>query len=179
MSKDVDNNHLSIADTSGVMLEHLSLPKDGHSPSEYDDVLKLSAATNCSVLGCHVRGGRENAIDMNRGCKNILVQDAVLVGGDHCSLVIKGGCEDITIESVLISPGGGSYDIELGGWSDQSRKKTRRVVLRHVMRTDGQSVRVVVGNAEKPIVEGGNVRIMGLWSLGLKLYVFFKGLVRK
>jgi hypothetical protein len=179
MSKDVDNNHLSIADTSGVVLEHLSLPKDGHSPSEFDDVLKFSKARNCFVLGCHVRGGRENAIDMNRECKNIVVQDSVLLGGDHCALVIKGGCEDILIDSVLISPGGSEYDIELGGWSDQSRQKTRRVVLRHVLRTDGKPVRVVVGNAEKPIVEGGDVRIMPFRSIGLKLYVFVKGLFVK
>lgn len=176
MSKDTDNNHLSIADTAGVVLEKVSLPKDGHSPSEYDDVLKFSNARNCFVLGCHVRGGRENAIDMNRNCTNIVVEDTVLVGGDQCAVVIKGGCHNITLNRVLISPSGGPYDIELGGWSDQSRHKTGRVVLRDVLRTDGKPVRVVVGNAEKPTIEGGDVQILPFWSIGLKLYVFAKGL---
>jgi hypothetical protein len=44
------------------------------------------------------------------------------------------------------------------------------------MRTDGKPVRVVVGNAEKPSVVGGNVKILFWRSLGLKLFVWGKGL---
>ena len=175
-TKDVDNNYMSLADTSDVFLTMLLLPRKGDNPTDYDDTLKFSKAESCGIDSSYIIGGTENAIDMNRECRWITVRDTTLVGGDHCAVVIKGGCEFVTLQGVLIRPGGGAYEIELGGWSDQSRKKTRQVHLLHVMRTDGKPVRVVVGNAEKPSVVGWNVKILFWRSLGLKLFVWAKGL---
>ena len=173
-----DVNYLSIADTNGVHMENVKLPKEGESASNYDDVLKFSNAQDCSFADGYVEGGRENAVDINRNCRNILIRDTTLKGGDHCSVVIKGGSRAIDLLRVLIVPGGGHYDIELGGWSDQSKEKTGLVLLEHVMRTDGKPVRVAVGNAKRPMVYGGNVKVLFWWSLGLKLYVWAKGIFR-
>lgn len=173
-----DVNYLSISDCSGTHLENVKLPKEGDSASQYDDTLKFSKATDCSFRNGYIIGGRENAVDMNRECRFITVQDSTLRSGDHCAIVVKGGCENILLSRLLITPSGGAYDIELGGWSDQSRARTRWVTLEGVMRTDGKPVRVVCGNADKPFVFGGDVKVLFWWSLGLKLFVWAKGLFR-
>jgi len=179
VSKDVDNNYLSISDADGVHLENVTLPTGDEDSLIYDDVLKFSHATNCSFVGGTVYGGRENCIDMNRECENVLIEDTLLIGGATASVVIKGGSRNCTLSEVLITPGGGRWDIELGGHSDQSRKRTVNTRLFHVRRTDGRPVRVVVGRADKPEIRGGYVEVLFWESLALKLFVFFRGLFSK
>ena len=178
-----DTNYLSIADVIGYELKNTTVdPRtEGIDPSTIDDVLKLSHAQNILVEAVTVNAGgiqRENAIDMNRICVDVIVRYCILYSGKQNALTIKGGCRDITIENVQIVPGTGQCDVELGGWSDQSRDYVLNVKLINVTRTDGKPVRLRIGHAKNVTIEGGNVKENKFESSMLKLFVFLKGLFK-
>ena len=181
--QDTDRNYLSYADRDGVVLEDTSIDPelDGiNSRLAFDDILKLSHATNFTGRRLSVYGGSENALDMNRGCENVLIEDSHLSGGAQCSMVIKGGCRNITLRDVILhDPAESSYDIELGGWSDQSQDQTEGITLDHVARADGAPVRVVLGNAAMPRIIGSNVKVLFWRSLALKGYILVKRLLKR
>ena len=181
--KDTDRNYYSVADCSGRTLERLDLDPaaEGEDAAAFDDILKFSHATRIRASKLRVAGGTENAVDMNRECRDILLENSHLMSGDVCAVVIKGGSEGITLSHVSIGPGRKptAYDIELGGWSDQSMAPTRRVILEEVWRIDGEPVRVVVGRAERPTVYGGKVRVLFWRSLALKAFWTVRFLANK
>lgn len=171
---DRDINFHSVADVDGRIIEcvRFDAAEEGGNPRDFDDTLKFSHARNIIARKIWVRGGKENAIDMNRECAAIRVEDAMLFGGDQCAVVIKGGSQDITLSRVtiaLVEPAS-ACDIELGGWSDQSTAMTRRVTLNEVRRLDGCPVRIVLGHAERPLILGGNCRILFWRSVGMKVF---------
>jgi hypothetical protein len=176
-----DRNYKSYADVFGVTIQDARFDpaEAGLDPQAFDDTLKFSNASEVHAENIFVRGGRENAVDMNRGCHDIAIQTSTLVGGNQCAIVIKGGSHDIALGDVMIREAVGRYDIELGGWSDQSFEKTRRILLHDVRRDDGKPVRVAVGHAEKPDIEGGNVKILFFESLALKAFWWGKFVLRK
>lgn len=178
---DTDRNYLSIADRDGVTLEYMTITPEheGEDVYAYDDILKLSKATNFVGRKLKIIGGSENAIDMNRYCADVLIDDVHLIGGMQCGMVIKGGCRNITLRDVIFyDPEATGYDLEIGGWSDQSQAPTTDVTLDHVIRADGHSpVRVVVGNATKPRIIGGNVKILFWRSLALKAFILVRRLL--
>lgn len=171
-----DRNYLSIADVDGKIIHDLRIDPshEGHNPLDFDDILKFSHARNVQAQRLFVAGGRENAIDLNRGCENVVVENTLLEAGRQASVVIKGGCRNITLRHVAITNVTGWCDVLIGDWSDQSWEKTTEVHLLHVSRNDGQPVRVVVGHADWPEVMGGNVRILRRPSYALKCYWWAK-----
>jgi hypothetical protein len=181
--RDTDRNFHSVADVDGRTLEDLRFdPEDeGSRAEDFDDILKFSHARNITALRLYVAGGGENAIDMNRECAGIRIRDSLLRSGDQCAVVIKGGSNDIMLSRVRLDADDDhtAYDIELGGWSDQSMKRTRRVCLHEVSRLDGRPVRVVVGWADRPAVLGGRCRILFWRSVGLKAFWLARYVARK
>lgn len=178
-----DTNYLSIADVTGYELKDKTIdPRvDGIDPSTIDDVLKLSHAQNILVETVTVNAGglqKENAVDMNRVCTDVVMKNCILYSGKQNAITIKGGCRDITIQDVEIVPGSGHCDIELGNWSDQSQDYVLNVKLINVTRTDGNPVRLRIGHAKNVTVEGGNVKEDKLGGLLVKLYFFFKNLIK-
>jgi hypothetical protein len=174
-----DINYYSIADTSDVRLENVTIdPRtDGIEPTIIADVLKLSFAKNIVVHNVIVDAGgcqKENAVDMNRLCSNVVMTDCTLYSGKQNALTIKGGCRDITIENLKIVAGSGNCDIELGNWSDQSQEPVTNVKFINVTRTDGKPVRLRVGNAKNITIIGGNIKEDKIGSILVKLYCFFK-----
>lgn len=170
-----DTNYHSISDQTNVTLKDITVdPRStGVDPATIDDVLKLSHAQNILIERLIVDAGglqKENAIDMNRMCSQVSIIDAKLVSGLQNAITIKGGCYDILIENVIIIPGKGSCDIELGNWSDQSQDYVTNVTLKNVTRNDGQPVRLRVGHAKEPTIIGGNVKRDFLGSLMVKAY---------
>ncbi len=178
-----DNNYYSIADVVGFELKDTTIdPRtEGIDPSNIDDVLKLSHAQNVLIELVTVNAGglqKENAVDMNRVCVNVTMKDCILYSGKQNAITIKGGCRDITIQDVQIVPGSGHCDIELGNWSDQSQDYVLNVRLINVTRTDGAPVRLRIGHAKNVTIEGGNVKEDKFGSLMVKLYTFFKRLFK-
>jgi hypothetical protein len=181
--RDTDRNWHSVADAQGVQLHDLRLDptEEGHAVDEFDDTLKFSNAQHCVALRLWIRGGSENAVDMNRNCADIRLQDSTLISGAQCAIVVKGGARDIELSHVCIVPRNQDTpcDIELGGWSDQSDARTARVTLHEVSRIDGRPVRVAVGHADRPTIIGGRVRVLFWRSLGLKAFVYTRFLARR
>ncbi len=167
-----DRNFLSIADVDGYELHDCRVDPSTENidPRSFDDILKFSHARNVTASRLYVAGGRENAVDMNRECQHVRLQDSLLLGGGQCAVVIKGGCQDITLARVALAAPAPACDIELGGWSDQSFARTERVTLEEVSRRDGLPVRVVVGYAAPPLVQRCRVRVLFWRSLALKAY---------
>lgn len=169
-----DQNYISIADVTGKTIKNgvISPSSEGIDPATIDDVLKFSHAINCGVEDCTITGdglNKENVIDMNRLCENILVKNCILYSGKQNAITIKGGCHNIQITDTRIVPGYGHCDIELGNFSDQSQLPVTGVILTNVVRTDGQPVLVRVLNSNAPVVNGGNIKVVrpiwGRWPI--------------
>jgi hypothetical protein len=166
MSTDV--NFSSYAQQSGLVIEDREFrPTPGVAIA---DTLKFSGAHDCTVRRCQSWGGLENAIDLNNGCTNILIENTVLHGGDQAAIVVKGGCRDITLRRVGIDPVPSAWcDILWDDFSDQSHRQSTGL-LEEVTRLDGKPVRLVCGRFSRPQIAGGNVRLCYFYSLGLILY---------
>ena len=83
---------------------------------------------------------------------------------------------------MTIIRGGGSIekvDIDIGNYSDNAKGKTTDVRIVNCRRSDGKPIRVRVGWADRPVVIGGNVKILFWQSLLLKIYVYIKNLFTK
>lgn len=175
-----DLNHLSYADVQNdemVVLHHLNVsPPDAE---KYDDLLKVSHCRNMTFRHLVVAPNgmqREDAVDIMRFSRDIVLDGAILRGGKYV-MTIKGGSRDIQLHDVLIerpASGGEGVDIDIGNFSHNALGRTGRVVLRDVLRSDGKPVRVRVGWADEPVIVGGNVKILRFQSLLLKAYVFVK-----
>jgi hypothetical protein len=180
MDKDLNYPPGNFADVNAIfqkpLLSDCILKAD--DPYQYDDTLKFSHVLGGVVEDVAIYGGKENAIDLNRECMACEFYGILIYGGRHCGIVVKGGSMGIRFKNVRFMRIESAYEIELGGWSDQSDKPTRNVSLENVTRADGKHVRVVVGNADKPTIIGGNVRVLFWRSLALKAFVFLKGLFR-
>lgn len=177
-----DNNYKSIADVDGFVLQDQVINPDstGTDPRTIDDVLKFSNARNGRVSNVIVNAHglqKENAIDMNRGCVNVLFNTIRLVSGCQNAITIKGGCRNIDFTNVEITPGQGHCDIELGSWSDQSQEKVEAISFNHISKSDGSPIRLRVGHAAYPSILNSKVEYLWFQSLLLKAYVFLKGLL--
>lgn len=170
-----DRNYISYSDQAGVLLQDFNIePPD----PEYDDTLKLSCCSASTIRRGVVVGGRENAIDLNRMCKFVSISDVTLQGGRQASIVVKGGCEAIYFRDILIIPDKHSWcDVLWDDWSDQSRAPSYGV-LDNMHRDDGKPVRLVFGRFRRPVILGGNVKILWIQTIGLHAYNLGKGLLR-
>ena len=168
-----DVNYYSIADRNDEEVASCVLPGTGENPLDYSDILKLSKATNIVVKGCTIHGGKEDCIDMNRYCENILVEDTKVISNGNYCFTIKGGTKNVTLRNVVIEKHGKWYDIDLGNWSDQSNELTTGIVLDNVTSADGKPVSVRVLWAEEPTVIGGNVKVI---TIPKSLYSIYRWL---
>lgn len=151
-----DINHRSYADIGNIRIdsETLSPPDD-----TYADTLKLSHAASVDVVGCHIYGGTEDCIDMNRECRDVKILDCDLIPGGKYAVTIKGGSRGILLRNVVLHAHGSETDIDIGNWSDQSKELTKGVALDNVTMADGSPVRCRVLWGEAPTVVGGNVKV--------------------
>ena len=144
-----DTNYVSYADIEDLRLEGEQYVPI--CPQYFDDTLKFSHVRNARVKGIYVLGGRENAVDINRMCRDICIEDSTLKGGDQATVVVKGGSESIIFDRVIHVPSPKAWcEFLLGDWSDQSTAKTRGVVIINNRTNTDQPVRVVVGRADWP-----------------------------
>ncbi len=163
-----DRNFRSHADQLGVHIigERIEPP----DPQNWDDTLKLSNVTGAVVEMSTILGGREDCIDIMRGSASVLIYSCELYPTGEYAITIKGGCVGVVMENIVLYGGGKETDIDLGNWTAVNFDKTENIFIRNVRRADGKPVRVRVGHATKPIIEGGNVKIDHLGSVLLKAY---------
>lgn len=155
-----DNNYISFADVDGETIENTVFPVSGTKQSDYSDILKFSHAKNIVVSNCIICGGKEDCVDMNRNCENILIENCTVYPFGSYGFTIKGGAKNITLRNVAFDGHGKVADIDLGNWSDQSMEQTTNVVLENVYAIDGSPVKVRVLWAEKPTVVDSNIKLL-------------------
>lgn len=179
-----DYNYESHADETGLRLTGRTIAPI--MAYKYDDVLKLSNCSAVFVEECVINpdgGNREDGVDLMRGCDTVTFRRCEVGAGERYAFTIKGGCENILLDDVVIvRPGGGweRVDIDLGNFSHTCpHAKTGLVILKNVRRADGRPVRLRVGFATTPHVMGGNVKVLFWQSLMLKAYVALRRFFRR
>lgn len=172
-----DKNYYSIADQSDILLGSTEFPDKGINAQDYSDTLKLSHAKYITVKCCYITGGKEDCIDINRMCENILIEDTTLFSGGSYCVTIKGGSKNITLKNVTIDGHGKETDIDIGNWSDQSSELTTGVVLDNVQSRSGEPVKVRVLWANKPIIiNNSNVSVTTIPKCLVSIYRFLRKL---
>lgn len=163
-----DVNFTSYSDISGLDVYGIQIiPSD---PEEWDDSLKISHCISCHFSTGVVVGGSENALDMNRSCSVVTVDNLELRGGDQASIVVKGGCRGILLSDLVLSPSSKAWtDILWDDWSKTGRQASFGT-LKNVRRSDGKPIRVVFGRFRRPKIEDTPHRILWLSCIGLHLY---------
>lgn len=142
----------------------------------FEAVLQLSDAKSVKGMMIMVAGGRSSALEV-RGCDRVELEELYLIGGQHCAAAIKGGSRAVWLRGVTIDEVTSRWcDIEIGGW-DESRERTHEVVITRAKRMDGEKVRVVVGHADWPAIEGSRARICYGRSFILKAWLWWRRLV--
>jgi hypothetical protein len=174
MSAGTDVNFASFADRDGVRLDgHTFDPTaEGFKISSISDVMKLSRTTNSEFTNGRVLafGAKENAIDANRMCENVRVDNFHLYGGRQAAIVCKGGCRNMTFARITIHPDPKAVvDVIWDDWSDQSKRASTGKLI-DVRRADGKKVRVAFGRFSKPEIVGGNCEILWLRTAGMHVY---------
>jgi hypothetical protein len=162
-----DRNFQSHADVKVHVIGERIEPPD---PENWDDTLKLSHVVDSVVEMCSILGSKEDCIDIMRGSVRLHVYSCELYPTGKFAVTVKGGCMGIVLENIVIYGAGKETDIDIGNWTAVNFDKTTDVFITNVRRADGKPVRVRVGHATKPIIEGGNVKIDHLGSLLLKAY---------
>jgi hypothetical protein len=167
-----DYNYRSYADCSDVLIDGERIKPD--NCLDYDDVLKFSNVKYAVVTKSDVWGGKEDCIDMNRNCSDICINDSYLFPRGKYGMTIKGGTKNVTLRNVTFLGHGKEADIDIGNWSDQSQEKTTNIKLIDVIASDGKPVRVRVLWGDPPEVVGGNVKIVIVSPVLVKIYRFLR-----
>ena len=172
-----DINYRSYADQDNVTVtgETIQAP----DPQNYDDILKISHCQFMTVSGCIINangGNREDGVDIMRDSYAVHLTDCDVGAGKLYAFTIKGGSDMVSLKNIVITrpgPWPQRVDIDIGNFSSTvPNSKTGRVFLENVTRLDGKPVRVRVGWADRPIIVGGNVKVLFWQSLILKAYVW-------
>jgi hypothetical protein len=168
---------------AGTVIENLTVDPsaDGLLANQFEDVYKFSDRHGVThrKLWVLAGGAKENAIDINNRCTDLLFEDLTVIGGQQSGVLVKGGCRDITFRRGIFGDCGPRCEVLLGDWSDQSNDKTTGVVLDGLARTSELPVRVIVGRADWPKIIGGNVKILYFQSYLQKAYWWIKFASRK
>lgn len=171
-----DVNYCAYSDQDGVEINGGEI--ESLTPTEYDDILKLSNCTRVRVSRCVINsigGNREDGVDIMRGCRDVVFNECDVGAGERYAFTLKGGSQDILLRRVSITRPGRWVDIDIGNYSSTvPDAKTSKVMLISVTRSDGKPVRVRVGFADDPVIVGGNVKVLRCQSLALKAYVWFR-----
>ena len=184
MSLTPDKNFYSIADQVYVNLAEETISPE--NPQDYDDILKISGSSDVSVKNCIINpngGNREDGVDIMRESKYIQFYNTKVGCGNKYGFTIKGGSDCVSLVDVVITNTRGKegVDIDIGNYASVCPDaKTGTVTLDNVTR-DGYDgvVTVRVGWAKRPVIKGGNVKVLFWQSLGLKIYVLCKRITNR
>lgn len=153
----MDVNYRSYADVNDVLVFDETLKPD--DLAAFSDTLKFSKVEYAKAQSCVIWGCKEDCIDMNRYCNNIIVEDCVLIPSGKFGVTIKGGTRNVVLRDVTFHGHGKEVDIDIGNWSDQSAEMTTGITLSNVKSDDGRPVVVRVLWGDDPNVIGGNVLV--------------------
>lgn len=170
-----------------VELSHLAELFDAAETSgrTIADTLKFSGVRGLTVIVRGVvPGGTEDCIDFNNECEDLVIEalEGLQPQGKY-AITGKGGSRRVTIIGPILGPAE-VVEIDLGNWSDQSRLRTREIVLTTPAAGWAGPVRWRRLNATTPTLQGGRYRrVRGsvpgeLRRLFLNIFTLFKKLFR-
>lgn len=171
-----DKSYRVYRDTTDVSVAGETLPAGSVNPKDYDDVLKFSKCSAVDVVDCTIHGGTENCIDMVQGSNYAIRRTTMKSNGGYGAITAKGSIDGLLVMGCTFLDHGKKYDIELGMWDNYwypGRKPTRSIQLVDLFASDGKPVVVQVWNATRPIVVGGNVKVVKIpWIIWFPYFCF-------
>ncbi len=123
------------------------------NPREWDDLFKCSNVSNLTATGLVIPASREDSIDCVRG-NAYSFQSCVIQG----STTVKGAIDGLKLYNCVLSG-----TVELGQYDNywtKGRAPTRNVSLINCCSPDGEPVRVKLWDAEMPVVQNTNVKLV-------------------
>ena len=123
------------------------------NPREWDDLFKCSNVSNLTATGLVIPDSREDSIDCVRGSAYSF-QSCVIEG----SVTVKGAIDGLKLYNCVISG-----TVELGQYDNywsKGRAPTRNVSLVNCCSPDGEPIRVKLWDAEMPVVQNTNVKVV-------------------
>ena len=123
------------------------------NPKEYDDLFKCSNVSNLTATGLVIPASREDSVDCVRGSAYSF-QSCVIEG----SVTVKGAIDGLKLYNCVVSG-----TVELGQYDNywsKGRAPTRNVSLLYCCSPDGEPIRVKLWDAEMPVVQNTNVKIV-------------------
>ena len=172
-----DKNYESHVNENGTVIENRIIPEQGINPAEYSDILKFSNCTTILVDDCEIHGGKEDCIDAVRGA-DYTIKNSDLYP-EHNGITMKGSIDGAKLDNIVFKTHGKDCDIELGQYDNYwyvGRLPTRNVVLHNIKSEDEKPVIVKVWDANVPVVENSNVRIIRIPKLIWFPYFVFRAI---
>lgn len=170
-----DNNFESYWGEKNFTIENRIIAPD--NPTSFNDILKLSHCENIVIKECQIEGGSEDCIDALAGKELHIINTRLRPNGRN-GITLKGAIEEIGLDNVVFLSHGSECDIELGQHTIYDtllgRDKTKRVHLTNVTSNDGKPVIVRVWNADKPGITGGNVKLIIIPKIIVKIYFLWR-----
>jgi hypothetical protein len=133
-----------------VTSEDWQAPSD---PKQWDDLFKCSNVSDLAARGLTIPASREDSIDCVRG-SNYLIQSCTIQG----STTVKGAIDGFELNNCVISG-----TVELGQYDNywtRGRAPTRNVRLINCCSPDGSPIRVKLWDAEMPVVQNTNLKLV-------------------
>lgn len=171
-------NHGQYIVDSGLPTSHevFVLPTNNEflpsNAASYSDILKFSNQQNYVLENAKVAQGKEDSVDINNNCSNIILSGEFGIGGGGTQVMtIKGHSTNINI--VGTSHGN---KIEIGNWSDQTYDISENITL-NVTSVNGKPIMVAIGHA-------ANVNLLGdckkdtFSGIFISIYWWVKRIVR-
>jgi hypothetical protein len=123
--------------------------------AEIADSLKFSTGLrNFRGYFDTVTSGKEDCVDVNNNCSNVVIRVQKLVFCGSLGVTIKDST-DIILSAQDAVGHGKECDVDIGNWSDQGHLPATGIVL-DIHRQDGEATIVRVINGEKPYLMPGS-----------------------
>jgi hypothetical protein len=156
-----DKNYESHGLEDGTTIVGSIIPPSGVSPLDYSDILKFSNCQNVTVSNCVISGGKEDCIDAVRG-SNYTIKNCTLLPSAN-GITLKGSIDGVVLDTIGFDNHGSECDIDIGQFDNYwwiGRPPTRNIRLKNIESADGKPVVVRLWDAETPVVENSNVKIV-------------------
>lgn len=160
-TKDINYNAFAGQESSDVLYLNPSNWIPPGNALNYDDIVKISNKKGATVEDIKIEGGREDCSDAVRGANYVWkrVRFKPLGAG---VLTVKGSIDGWVVDNCTLEAHGRKRDIEVGQFDNYwfpGRKPTRGGVIIDTQSETGKPIRVLLWDAEDPIVRNSNVKV--------------------
>jgi hypothetical protein len=150
-----------------------SLPDGTQTLQRVSDSLKFSNCKDWVAENLTIIGGKEDAIDINRGA-NGTIRNCVLDSRGLFLITVKGGFQNLLIKDCQVVSSGSETGIDIGNYSQQGKWAKTGLVTIDGLRANGTiEVRVLWGKMpivlNSPNVKVRDMRIAGFFYTAFRV----------